>query len=77
MKKNLIKPDPFSKKEILGHMRDVFAVVLIWRGSWYVLDNIDSYLFGGTHILSSIGGILFGLFLLYYPDKDLKELKEH
>jgi len=28
----------------------VIGLVLIWRGIWYVLDGLDSMLFGGSHV---------------------------
>ncbi len=52
----------------------VLAVVLIWRGIWYVIDGIDMLFFGGDHVITSIGGIILGVIILYWPDKDLKEL---
>lgn len=51
----------------------LLGLVLIWRGTWYVLDEID-VLFFGNHILSSVGGIILGLIILYIPDHDLKEI---
>ena len=54
----------------------VVALVLIWRGIWYLTDGIDKLLFGGEHIYSAIGGIIIGLILLYLPDKDLKEIEK-
>jgi len=54
----------------------VIGLVLIWRGIWYVLDGLDVYLFGGSHIWSAIGGIVLGLAILYLPDKDLKEIEK-
>ena len=50
------------------------AIILIWRGTWYVLDIVDKHLFGGNHIFSAIGGIIAGIVILYLPDHDLKEL---
>ena len=54
----------------------VVGLVLIWRGIWYVLDGIDQQVFGGSHIWSAFGGIVLGLFILYLPDKDLKEIEK-
>jgi hypothetical protein len=54
----------------------VIALVLIWRGIWYVLDGLDYWLYGGSHMLTSIGGIVLGLIILYLPDKDLKEIEK-
>lgn len=52
----------------------VLGIVLIWRGIWYVLDEIDSVFFDDEHFLTAILGIIVGLLILYLPDKDLKEL---
>ena len=41
-----------------------------------MLDGLDYLLFGKNHILSSIGGIILGLLILYLPDKDLKEIQK-
>ncbi len=54
----------------------VVGLVLIWRGIWYVLDAIDVQLFGGHHLWTALGGIVAGLFILYWPDKDLKEIEK-
>ena len=52
----------------------VIGIVLIWRGIWYVLDFTDMTLLGGSHVLTALGGIALGIFILYIPDHDLKEL---
>jgi len=54
----------------------VVGLVLIWRGVWYVLDAIDKTFFDGGHIVSTVGGIVIGLLILYIPDHDLKELRK-
>lgn len=54
----------------------VFGIVLIWRGMWYVLDEIDILFFDENHFWTAIGGIIIGLLVLYLPDKDLKELEK-
>ena len=54
----------------------VVGLVLIWRGIWYVLDAADYLYLGGNHLASGIGGILLGLFILYIPDHDLKEIQK-
>jgi len=50
------------------------GLVLIWRGTWYVLDEIDILFFGRSHFITTIGGIILGFLILYLPDKDLKEI---
>ena len=52
----------------------VLGIVLIWRGIWYVLDEIDAAFFDDRHVLTAVLGIVFGMLILYLPDKDLKEL---
>lgn len=54
----------------------VIGLVLVWRGVWYVLDGLDLYLFGSSHILTASGGIVLGLIVLYLPDHDLKEISK-
>ncbi len=59
-----------------GNLFTVLGVVLIWRGIWYVLDELDIVFFGGTHIWSAIVGVIIGFLILYLPDKDLKEIEK-
>ncbi|MEK7564844.1 MAG: hypothetical protein AAB501_01235 [Patescibacteria group bacterium] len=54
----------------------VIGLVLIWRGVWYVLDEIDIMFADGNHAISAIGGIILGLIVLYAPDKDLNEISK-
>lgn len=54
----------------------VIGIVMIWRGLWYILDALDTLVFGGQHMVSAVGGIVVGLLILYLPDKDLKELEK-
>lgn len=54
----------------------VIGLVLIWRGIWYVLDEIDILFFANNHIYTAIGGIILGLLILYLPDHDLKEIQK-
>lgn len=56
------------------NLSTVLAIVLIWRGIWYLLDGIDLWLFGGNHAWTSALGVVIGLLILYLPDKDLKEI---
>jgi hypothetical protein len=50
------------------------GLVLIWRGVWYILDEVDILFLGKNHIITTIGGIILGFLILYLPDKDLKEI---
>jgi hypothetical protein len=52
------------------------GLVLIWRGIWYILDGLDKFIFGGSHIWTALAGIIMGLIILYVPDKDLKEIEK-
>lgn len=68
-----------SASTVLYFMRNfstVVGLVLIWRGIWYVLDAIDIMFLNGSHLLTALGGILVGLAILYWPDKDLKEIEK-
>ena len=51
------------------------GIILIWRGVWVVLDLIDNLLFGGNHIVTAVGGIIAGIFILYLPEKNLRALE--
>ncbi len=61
-------------KKLVNNFLVAVAIILIWRGIWYILDFIDLKLFGGSHSLTAIAGIFIGILILYLPDKDLKEL---
>lgn len=54
----------------------VVGLVLIWRGIWYVVDELDKIFFNGEHIYLAVAGIIVGLAILYIPDKDLKEIEK-
>ncbi len=70
----------FRKKptwqSLLHSLSIVVSLVLIWRGLWYILDEIDIVFFGGAHFWSAVGGVVLGLLILYFPDKDLKDLEK-
>mgnify|MGYP003394012994 CR=1 FL=1 len=52
----------------------VVGIVLVWRGIWYLLDAVDYFFLHNNHIPLAILGIIVGICILYFPDKDLKEL---
>ena len=54
----------------------IIGIILIWRGIWYVLDELDKLLFGGSHIWTALMGIILGLVIIYLPDRDLKEIEK-
>lgn len=60
----------------LKNLYFVLAIVLVWRGLWYILDEFDKYFFGGSHIQTAIVGVIIGIVLMYIPDKDLKEIEK-
>ncbi len=51
------------------------GIILIWRGVWVLLDLLDHVLFGGSHIITAIGGIVIGILILYLPERSLKSLE--
>lgn len=54
----------------------ILGIVLVWRGVWLMLDFTDAALFGGSHVLTALAGILLGLFILYIPNKDLRDIEK-
>jgi hypothetical protein len=65
-----------SHKNFFRIISIVVGLVLVWRGIWYVLDELDIFFFGSSHIITAIGGVIIGLLILYMPDKDLKEIEK-
>lgn len=53
----------------------VLGLVLVSRGIWYLLDELDLFLFGGANIVTAIIGIFVGLLLLWLPEGDLREIE--
>lgn len=66
----------FNLAYFTKNLTTVIGLVLIWRGIWYVLDEIDILFFVNNHIYTAIGGIILGLLILYLPDQDLKEIQK-
>jgi len=54
----------------------VVGLVVIWRGVWHVLDEIERIFFGGEVFWTAVVGIILGILLLYIPDHDLKEIEK-
>lgn len=71
-----MQKNSFTVRYLAKNISVVLGLVLVWRGIWYVLDALDSWLFGGSHLWTGIAGILLGLIILYFPDKDLKEIEK-
>ena len=63
-----------KNKKLVGNFLVAVAIILIWRGIWYMMDFIDLKLFGGSHAWTAISGIVVGVLILYIPDKSLNEL---
>ncbi|HPA25300.1 MAG TPA: hypothetical protein PLK76_00875 [bacterium] len=38
------------------------------------MDELDKWLFGGSYFWTALVGIIIGLLILYFPDRDLKEI---
>ncbi len=68
-KRNVIQY--FAKNIII-----VIALVMVWRGVWYVLDGIDVWFFGAYDAWTGLLGLVIGLLILYIPDHDLKEIEK-
>ncbi len=51
------------------------GIILIWRAVWLMLDLLDHLIFGGSHIITIVLGLLVGLIILYLPDRNLKALE--
>jgi len=51
------------------------GIVLIWRGIWIILDELDYVLFGGSHMVTAVAGVIAGILVLYLPDRNLKSLE--
>ncbi len=67
--KNNLKPSYFAH-----HLGLTIGLVLVWRGIWLVLDAVDEAFFDGYSGWTGLLGILLGVIILYFPDRDLKEL---
>jgi len=65
----------FDFRYFTKNILTVIGLVFIWRGIWVILDLIDKLIFGDSHIVTAILGILIGIAVLYLPDKDLKTLE--
>lgn len=69
-----MKKDNLNLKYFVKNLSVVVGLVLIWRGVWYVMDYVDVIYFSGNHAFTALGGIILGLFILFLPDGDLKEI---
>jgi hypothetical protein len=71
-----MKKQKITFRYITKNLLVVFGIVLVWRGVWHILDQIDLFLFGGNHSWSAVIGMIVGLVILYIPDKNLKEIEK-
>jgi len=71
-----MKNKKISLSYLAKNISIVIGLVLVWRGIWYVLDELDKIFFGGSHLWTSLVGVIIGLIILYLPDKDLKEIEK-
>lgn len=60
----------------MQNLGTIVGIVLVWRGVWYVLDELDKILFSGSHLYTAVLGIIVGFVVLYLPDGDLKEIEK-
>lgn len=72
----LFKKNTFTFKYFSERIVTIFAILLVWRGIWYMLDEIDKWLFGESHFWTALFGFVLGMVLLYLPDRDLKEIEK-
>jgi hypothetical protein len=54
----------------------IAGIVLVWRGIWELLNVMEIALWGGSTLYTALAGIIVGLAILYFPDRDLKELEK-
>ena len=50
----------------------IFAIIMLWRGVWGLLDT---YLFPGSPVLSYLAGFGIGAVILYLDDFSIDNLK--
>lgn len=72
----MLRKENFNLSYFSRNIFIVLGLVLMWRGTWYVLDGIDYWIFGGSHTYTALLGIAIGLAILYLPDGDLKEISK-
>ena len=41
------------------------GLVLVWRGLWFILDQIELSLLGGNHAGMAIASVIAGMYILY------------
>ncbi len=71
-----MKPKHKDLKYFIRTLSIIIGLVLVWRGIWHIFDAVDIYIFNGNGIWTAVGGIIFGILMLYIPDHDLKEIEK-
>lgn len=61
-----------TKYPSLNTLVIIFAIIMVWRGVWGLLDT---FLFPGWPLFSYIVSILLGALILYLDDFSLDDLK--
>ncbi len=61
-----------TKYPSLNTLVIIFAIIMVWRGVWGLLDT---FLFPGWPVISYIVSILLGALLLYLDNFSLDDLK--
>jgi len=70
------KPEYHTIGYFVRNISTVVAIVLVWRGIWYMLDAIDKYILGGSHWVTAVLGFILGILLMWLPDHDLREIEK-
>lgn len=63
-------------KYFARNLVSIAGIVLVWRGIWELLNVMEIALWGGSTLYTALAGIIVGLAILYFPDRDLKELEK-
>jgi len=71
---SLLKHKPSLLKMLRESLLMILGAILIWRGVWILLDLIDNRFLGGTHVWSSVVGIILGVVMVYFADRDLEDV---
>lgn len=71
---SLLKHKPSLLKVLRESLLMILGAILIWRGVWILLDLFDNRFLGGTHVWSSVVGIIIGVILVYFADRDLEDV---
>jgi hypothetical protein len=71
--KNSPRLAQFKERHPIGNaIIIIFAIIMIWRGTWGILDT---YFFPGSPTLSYIASIAIGILTLYLDNFSIQNLK--